>query len=58
MENDRSNELLSCYDLPIGMKIVRKLSILRLLPISPTFTGFKGIKADKRARNDTKDDMC
>ena len=34
----------STYDFPIGMSVIRKATWLRMVPISPTFTGFFGKK--------------
>ena len=45
------DDQLSCYDLPIGMKIIRKFKITELFPICPTFTGFRKRSGNTRKKN-------
>ena len=45
----------SCYDLPFGMKTLRKWKWTRYIPVSPTFiTGFKCCKCRKNGADITK----
>ncbi|XP_033106575.1 solute carrier family 23 member 1-like [Anneissia japonica] len=41
IDTDTTVSLYDCYDLPLGMSYIRRSTLWRYLPFSPTFKGYK-----------------